>query len=209
MMKMCEPASCQVDIVCGVMSNGSGHYQKRLSDLEGLYADNAAFALRASEQGEKIVYEVTERRPEGTAGDMIFGITRMSPGKIGNEYYLTRGHIHAQADRPEIYYGQSGRGVMLMESPDGETRIVEIVPQSICYVPPYWIHRSVNTGDEDLIMVFAYPADSGQDYDIIARAGGMRKRIVDDGQGGWRAEDNQHYQPRSPQQVTHLFHPNL
>lgn len=208
-MKMCEPASCQVDLARGVMNNESGHYQKRLSDLEGLYADSAAFALSVSELGEQVVYEVTERRPEGTQGDMIFGVTRMSPGKIGNEYYLTRGHIHAQADRPEIYYGQSGRGIMLLESPEGETRTVEITPQSICYVPPYWIHRSVNVGDEDLIMVFAYPADSGQDYDIIARSGGMRKRIVDDGRGGWQAVDNQHYQPRSQQQVSHLFQPTL
>ena len=37
----------------------------------------------------------------------------------------------------------------------GETRIVEIGPQTICYVPPYWIHRSVNTGDEDLVQVLA------------------------------------------------------
>ena len=34
-------------------------------------------------------------------------------------------------------------------------------------------------------MTFAYPADSGQDYAIIEKAGGMRSRIVDDGKGGW------------------------
>jgi glucose-6-phosphate isomerase len=47
-------------------------------------------------------------------------------------------------------------------------------------------------------MTFAYPADSGQDYEIIARAGGMRRRIVDDGRGGWTAIDNTAWRPREP-----------
>jgi glucose-6-phosphate isomerase len=45
-------------------------------------------------------------------------------------------------------------------------------------------------------MTFAYPADSGQDYDIIAKAGGMKSRIVDDGKGGWKAIDNKAYTAR-------------
>ncbi|TIN31988.1 glucose-6-phosphate isomerase family protein, partial [Mesorhizobium sp.] len=81
------------------------------------------------------------------------------------EYFMTRGHIHNQADRPEIYYGQKGRGLMLMESPEGEVRIVPIDAQTVCYVPPFWIHRSINVGDDDLVMLFCYPADSGQDYE--------------------------------------------
>ena len=48
---------------------------------------------------------------------MIIGVTRMEPGKVGDEYYMTRGHIHARPNRPEMYYGESGVGVMLLESP--------------------------------------------------------------------------------------------
>lgn len=204
-MKWVEPTGCQIDLQQGLMQNGTGHYQKRLSDLAGLYADDEAFKRQLSSAGDAVVYEVTEWRPAVRSGDMIFGLTRMSPGKIGNEYYLTRGHIHAVADRPEIYYGQRGVGLMLLESPDGETRIVEIHPQTACYVPPYWIHRSVNTGDDDLVMLFAYPADAGQDYDIIARSGGMRKRVVDDGHGGWEIRDNPDWQPRSANEVAQLL----
>jgi glucose-6-phosphate isomerase len=61
-------------------------------------------------------------------------------------------------------------------------------PGDICYVPAYWIHRSVNVGDVDLVMTFAYPADSGQDYEIIARSGGMKSRVVVDGRG-WKLID--------------------
>jgi glucose-6-phosphate isomerase len=120
----------------------------------------------------------------------------MVPGRVGREFFLTRGHVHAKADRPEIYFGQRGRGLMLMESPDGETRTVEIGPQTICYVPPFWIHRSVNLGDDELLLMFAYPADAGQDYDIITRSAGMRHRVVAVADGGWILTENPRYRPR-------------
>jgi glucose-6-phosphate isomerase len=104
-----------------------------------------------------------------------------------------------------MYYGEAGHGLMLLESPAGDVRIVEIRPRTMCYVPPYWIHRSVNVGPDDLVMTFAYPADSGQDYDIIARAGGMRSRIVDDGKGGWTAIDNASYRFRDEALVSSIM----
>lgn len=191
-----EPFGCVVDIAGGRMSHATGSYEKRFADLGGLYADSAAFEAMRGSWGDRVVYAVSEFRPSGRPGDLIFGLTRMVAGKVGSEYFMTRGHIHKQADRPEIYYGQQGSGLMLLESPEGETRIVEIAPQTCCYVPPYWIHRSVNTGGEEFVMLFCYPADSGQDYDIIARSGGMRARIVDDGSSGWKAVDNPDWKPR-------------
>jgi glucose-6-phosphate isomerase len=177
-MQLIEPLVCPVDVAAGALRNGTGRYEKRLNELAGLYADRTAFADLARHRGEEVVYEVTDFRPAKAEGDLIFGVTRMLPGQVGDEYFMTRGHIHAQADRPEIYYGQAGRGVMLMEAPGGETRVATIGPQTICYVPPFWIHRSVNTGGEPLVMVFSYPADAGQDYAIIERSGGMRTRIM-------------------------------
>ena len=131
----------------------------------------------------------------------------MSPGRIGDQFFLTRGHIHARADRPEIYYGEAGSGVMLLESPEGEIRALPIGPRDICYVPPFWIHRSVNVGPTDLVMTFAYPADSGQDYAILEKSGGMRSRVVADGDG-WALVDNTGYRPRSASDVSNLYAQN-
>jgi glucose-6-phosphate isomerase len=202
---MREPGVCAVDVAKGELVGATNRYTKTLGDLAGLYEDHAAYEALARQLGDTVVYEVTDYKPSQDAGDMIVGVTRMLPGKVGREYFLTRGHIHAKADRPEIYYGESGRGLMLMESPAGEIRIVEIAPKTICYVPPYWIHRSVNTGSDILVMTFAYPADSGQDYEIIAKAGGMRSRIVDDGAGGWKAVDNESYRFRPRELVDSIF----
>ncbi len=192
-----EPVSNNVDPKAGGMSGHTGRYEKRLSDLKGLYADEAAHAALLNTLGDAVVYDVEDFRPGSAAGDLIYGVTRMNPGRVGSEYFLTRGHIHAQADRPEIYYGQQGRGLMQLESPEGETRIVEIGPQTICYVPPYWIHRSINIGEEDLVMVFAYPSDSGQDYGIIENSNGMRHRVMAGSDGGWVLVENPAYRPRT------------
>ncbi|MBO9198477.1 glucose-6-phosphate isomerase [Rhizobium sp. 16-449-1b] len=204
-MMMREPVSSVVDTIGGGMSGNTGRYEKRLSDLNGLYADEAAFDAALEKLGDVVVYDVEDFRPGTHSGDLIYGVTRMSPGKIANEFFLTRGHIHAKADRPEIYYGQKGHGLMQLESPAGETRIVEIGSQTICYVPPFWIHRSINIGNEDLVMVFAYPSDSGQDYGIIESSRGMRHRVVSDGADGWKLIENPAYQPRGEDTVRALM----
>lgn len=179
------------------MTNQTGRYTKVFRNLEGLYADDDAFAEMWPQWADRPVYDVAEFRPREISGDLIFGLTRMVPGKVGDEFFMTRGHIHQNAGRPEVYYGQRGCGVMLLESPEGVVRTVPIAPMTACYVPPFWIHRSVNVGADDLLMLFCYPADAGHDYAIIERSGGMRVRIVDDGRGGWRESANPAWTPRS------------
>lgn len=195
-----NPTAHLIDAKTGVMSGPSGRYEKRLGDLGGIYADQSAFDALLSSKADEVVYTVHEVRPVAQNGDLIFGTTHMLPGRVGDEFYLTRGHIHARANRPETYCGESGEGLLLLESPEGETRFLEMAPRAIVYVPPLWIHRSVNTGATPLVMSFCYPSDSGQDYEIIARSGGMAKRIVADGTG-WKAIANTSYRPRTAAEV--------
>jgi glucose-6-phosphate isomerase len=183
----------------GALTARTGRYEKRLSDLAGLYADGAAFAA-ALRQGDRVVYAVEEVRPSHDAGDIAFGTTWMEPGRIGAEFFLTRGHIHAIANRPETYRGEAGHGLMVMEAPDGRVELREVTPGATVYVPGHWIHRSVNLGAEPLVMTWAYPADAGQDYGVIARSNGMAVRIVAEG-SGWRAVPNPDYRPRSAAEI--------
>lgn len=187
----------------GTLSGRTNRYEKHLSELDGLYADAAAFGA-ALGLGNRVVYAVEDFRPSRASGDICFGVTHMQPGRIGAEFFMTRGHIHAVANRPETYRGEMGRGVMLMESPDGQVVTLEVVPGATVYVPPFWIHRSVNVGAEPLVMTFAYPADSGQDYEIIARSNGMRVRVVADGDG-WRTIDNPAWRPRSADEIAAIM----
>ncbi|HUX19716.1 MAG TPA: glucose-6-phosphate isomerase family protein, partial [Spirochaetia bacterium] len=83
----------------------------------------------------------------------------------------------------------SGRGIMVMETPEGRTSEKELSPGAVLYVPPRWAHRSVNVGDsEDLITLFSYPAHAGHDYGTIETRG--FRRIVIAGANGPEAVDN-------------------
>lgn len=204
------PTAHTINPQTGALAAHTGRYQKRLSDMDGLYADSDAFSAALSQGddqqggnrqgGDRIVYTVEDVRPQASAGDLIFGTTFMEPGRIGDEFFMTRGHVHATANRPETYYGESGEGLMLMEAPDGEVSILEVRPRVMVYVPPLWIHRSVNTSDAPLVMSFCYPVDSGQDYEVIARAGGMPVRIIADG-AGWTSVPNPSYRPRTQAEI--------
>jgi glucose-6-phosphate isomerase len=92
-------------------------------------------------------------------------------------------------DRSELYVGLAGRGVLIMDSPAGDSQVLEIVSGQAVYVPGGWVHRSVNVGTERLSTLFCYAADAGQDYAIIERAGGMASLVVVDGDG-WAVRPN-------------------
>ena len=81
-------------------------------------------------------------------------------------------------DTSEIYYGLSGRGMMLMETPEGQVDWKEIGPGEALYVPGRWAHRSINTGTEPLVMFFVYRGDAGHDYGTIEEKG-YRKLVVE------------------------------
>jgi len=195
-MSLPLPASVLVDPSTGEMTGRTRRYEKRFDELAGLFANEAAFAEAVCARGPEVAYRVDEFRPSDRAGDIIFGTSTLYPGKVGEEYSFTRGHIHTISDRPEIYVCLAGHGVMLMELADGTMRTEEMMPNGVVYVAPHWIHRSVNVGSKPLVTLFCYPADAGQDYDIIGRSGGMRDLIVEDEAGGWKQVPNPRYRPR-------------
>lgn len=182
-----EPLKLALDGT-GALTGSTGRYEKRLRDLAGLYRDGRAFDASLAASDGEIVYWVEDSRIEGP-GELITGLSVLKPGCIGDEFYMTRGHLHAQPDRAELYLGVSGRGVMLLDSLDGDTRAIEINAGEAVQVPGYWVHRSVNVGDERFTTLFCYSADAGQDYEIIADAGGMRNLVVTEG-AGWTTRPN-------------------
>ena len=154
------------------------HIERNLSKMAGQYSDQSAFE-KALETEDILLYEVYEiKRPEVT-GEILHGISIVHPGKIGDEYFMTKGHYHTVIDTAEIYYTLAGRGVMVMETPEGDWAVEELKAGSVLYVPPRWAHRSINTGtEENLVMFFAYPGNAGHDYGTIETQG-FRKLVVD------------------------------
>jgi glucose-6-phosphate isomerase len=185
-----NPTELRIDSRTGALAGATRRYAKRLGELGGLYADREAFAAVARDHRDDLAYEVYDHRVEERAGDLVFGTSVLYPGRVGREYSMTRGHLHRRPDRTEIYHCLRGRGVLLMQTVEGAVHAAPLEPGVVAYVAAHWIHRSVNVGDEPLVTLFCYPADAGQDYEVIERAGGMRRLVVDDGAGGWTLVDN-------------------
>lgn len=184
-----EPGALTVD-VDGTMHGATNGYQKLLGEMTGVYQDASAFRAELDRRGaDCLVYSVQEHRAGGGSGALIIGTSTLLPGRIGEEFALTRGHLHAIADRAELYHCLSGHGVMLLDTLDGTSRAVELVAGQAVHVPGHWVHRSVNVGTDPFVTMFCYAADAGQDYDLIADAGGMASLVVADGDG-WRAVPN-------------------
>ena len=173
---MLFPEGVAIDGATGSVRPSTSRYLKRLSELRGLFQDRAAEERAIAEGGDPLVYEVIDyRKPES---DLCFGTTIMSPGKVGAEYYMTRGHYHQRRDRGEAYYTQSGEGLLLLESREGQSRTVEMRPGVCAFIPPDWAHRSINTGKEKLVFVWFCATDAGHDYGDI-RERGMRKLVIE------------------------------
>ncbi len=178
----------------GSVSGHSGGYDKVLGDLGGVYYDDAAYRSAVAEHGpDLLVYRVEEHRNVAGPGALIMGTSTLRPGRIGEEFAVTRGHLHAKADCAELYYCLSGRGVMLLDSLSGESRAIPMSPGDAVHVPGHWVHRSVNVGEEPFVSLFCYAADAGQNYGLIADAGGMAQLVVADGDKGWTTRPNPHH----------------
>jgi glucose-6-phosphate isomerase len=172
-----ETISFSIDLPSGVPTTYDGHLKRHLSAMKGQFLDVKAFD-RAVLEGDPVLYEVYEISRPQVPGELIHGISILYPGKIGDEYYMTKGHFHTVLETAEIYHCLQGGGVMVMETPEGDWRVEELTPGRVLYVPPRWAHRSVNTRDDiALITLFAYPGNAGHDYGTIETQG-YRKLIV-------------------------------
>ncbi len=140
--------------------------RKKLKDLQGLFADRNAYTLL---DPETLVYSVQAHMPvdEGTPGGLFFGNTIVEPGKVGNEYFITHGHFHANADRAEYYWGVKGEGILILMDLDRKTWGERVFPGSLHYIPGNVAHRLANTGPIPLTVGACWHSDAGHNYDEI------------------------------------------
>ncbi|MCV9966710.1 cupin domain-containing protein [Pararhizobium sp. BT-229] len=177
---MLHPDGIRINGQTGEMAPKTGGYIKRLSELSAIFQDKIALGEQVSSYEDPVVYEVIEYRKDGS--DLFFGTTTMYPGDVSGEFFMTRGHFHERRDLGEVYYTQSGKGILLLEDREGRTETVEMLPGVCAFIPPDWAHRSINVGAEKLVFVWVCNPLASNDYgDILQR--GMRKLVVKDGVG--------------------------
>lgn len=154
--------------------------QRHLADLRGCFCDSGAFEASLA-VGNPLIYAVTAVEPATGEGQLHYGLGILHPGKVGDEYFLTKGHYHAHRPAAEVYVGLRGHGMMLLEDEaTGESSMVPLGENSVVYVPGHTAHRTMNVGPEPLVYLGIYPSNAGHDYGAIAKKN-FKMIVVDRG----------------------------
>lgn len=159
------------------LSDTAPSLNRHLSKMAGMYADDAALQAMLQE-GDPLLYEFYDLGIKEAEGNLAFGTSIVYPGKVGDEYYMTKGHFHTILDTAEVYYCIGGQGLMLMENPEGDWVAEPFTPGRAVYVPGRYAHRSINTGTEPMITFYVFRSDAGHDYGSIETKG-FRKIVVE------------------------------
>ena len=159
---------------------------RRMSDLEGLFLDRAAWQA-AVDDGDPVVYRVQSSPVPEVDRELPQSITTIEPGTTGGELWMTKGHQHPD-HQGEIYLALHGHGGLLMF--DGEdAEWLDMTPGTIGYIPPGWAHRSVNVGADAYSFLAVYPGSAGHDYGWVLEHGMGRRAFREDGSLRLRAYD--------------------
>lgn len=142
---------------------------RQLKHLSGLFEDEQAYQAL---DPETVVYKVQmHAKEEGKEGGLLFGTSYLYPGRVGKEYFMTKGHYHAIRNRAEYYWGIQGEGALVLMDEEGTPTVERVTAGSLHYIPGHVAHRLVNTGDGLLVAGACWPSDAGHDYGSIEKTG--------------------------------------
>jgi glucose-6-phosphate isomerase, archaeal len=103
------PFTFDIVLPAGIPTKYDNHITRSLSSMRGQYADQQAYdALLAQE--DALLYEVYEMHRPESSGELLHGISIVHPGRVGDEYFMTKGHFHAVLETAEVYYCLAGQG---------------------------------------------------------------------------------------------------
>lgn len=175
------PLSLNYDPATGLIPDRQAS-SRHLSQLSGCFADEQAYRTMLS-RGDPLVYSVTNVDLANGEGQLHYGLGVIRSGKVGREYFLTRGHLHAWRPAAEVYICLQGQGRMILEhESDGTASVLPFSANNVVYVPGYTAHRTVNIGTGPLVYWGVFSAQAGHDYAAIQRRNFSRVVVDLDGQ---------------------------
>jgi len=143
--ELMDPFAVLIDLENGTMPDHTNYLKRNASDMRGHYADSEELETLINQDNDPLHYEVFETPVPEDLGQLRYCISKLQPGKVGDEFFMTKGHYHTVEDTAEIYLCLKGQGYMLMKTADGKCAAEQMTRGRMVYVPPFWAHRSVNT----------------------------------------------------------------
>jgi len=180
MLNLQIPKIDTIDLECGMIKDAAEITVRRLSDMKGHYQDQAAVQELLSE--DPILYRVYMTSTPDQDLQLLTAMSVIEPGKVGAEYYMTKGHFHEDQQAPEVYLTLLGEGKIVMMGRNGQSEVLPMFPGAISYIPGGWAHRTINTGNCPLAFFCVWPAEAGHDYAGVADRGFPLLVLDQDGQ---------------------------
>jgi len=175
--KIFHPFKSHLELESGKIGSNANCWDRKLSEMTEIY-DQENINNQLDISGNTIVYRVYEHELPYEKGHLIPVTTILYPGRVGNQFFMTKGHYHENRGTAEVYLILNGEGVLTMQTEDGQHQEIEFSTEDLLYIPPFWAHRMVNTSISDpLIFYGIYPADAGHDYQTIVETG-FKKKVI-------------------------------
>jgi glucose-6-phosphate isomerase len=170
-----QPLSLVLGWTAGELTPSTSVVRRHLSDMQGMYADaDAEQHILTTE--DPLIYEVRRYDMPNEPGQLMVSTTVLYPGRVGDEYYMTKGHAHAKPEVGEIYLGLRGHGKVLMQA-DRRFSHLDMASGTVAFIPPHCAHRTVNTGDDPFVFLAVCRADAGHDYAAVERDGFLHRVV--------------------------------
>ncbi|HEY5501548.1 MAG TPA: glucose-6-phosphate isomerase family protein, partial [Candidatus Humimicrobiaceae bacterium] len=98
-----KPFVYKVDTKNEIISNPDSHIIRKLSSMKNQYLDEKSYGEMLAKE-DCLLYEVYEKLVPELEGELLQGMSIVHPGKVGNEYFMTKGHFHSILNTAEFYY---------------------------------------------------------------------------------------------------------
>lgn len=149
-----------LDLRTGIFDSQPAQSIRTLADLAPIFAESDDSLDLC-----QVVYEIhgSPAEVEGPAR-LLYATTVLHPGRVGREFFMTRGHFHTDPNRGELMFTLSGIGKLILMDRDAQVQLEPMTPGSVHDVDGRFAHRVVNDGLEPLVFLVAWMSDCGHDY---------------------------------------------
>ena len=91
------------------------------------------------------------------------GLTKINPGTINKEYFMTKGHKHKKTSN-EIYILIKGKGKLLIQQKT--PKLIQLKKNKFYIISGNSGHRLINIGKTNLEVYTIYNKNAGHDYNF-------------------------------------------
>ena len=132
---------------------------RKLSDLKGYFSDSRSYGEMLAKK-DITVYETFTK----SDSPMKYTLTVVHPGRVGKEFFMTKGHIHGNKTE-ELYILLEGKGKLLLQR-SGKVKVIDLKKGEIVLIEKGWAHRLVNDGRNKLKVHTIYHENSKPNYSV-------------------------------------------